>query len=100
MFRSLLVGITAYVNAAVSALELQRELDLYGHTGQQVVFGIYDFDSLRVQSSPAIDSESPRLRPAPRNAEELSDYAMEVVDAIMSLDDDERDESYRLTMHV
>ena len=30
MFRSLLVGITAYVNAAVSALELQRELALYG----------------------------------------------------------------------
>ena len=100
MFRSLLVGITAYVNAAVSALELQRELNLYGNTGPQVVFGIYDFDSLRVQSSPALDSELPRLRPAPRNAEELSDYAMEIVDAIMSMEDDERDESFRLTMQV
>ena len=100
MFRSLLVGITAYVNAAVSALELQRELNLYGNTGPQVVFGIYDFDSLRVQSSPALDSELHRLRPAPRNAEELSDYAMEIVDAIMSMEDDERDESFRLTMQV
>lgn len=100
MFRSLLVGITAYVNAAVSALELQRELSLYGSDGPEVVFGIYDFDSLRVQSSPAVDGDSPRLRPAPRSAEELADYAIEIVDALMSLDDDERGESYRLTINA
>lgn len=100
LYRSLLVGITAYVNAAVSALELQRELGLYSNEGPQVVFGVYDFESLRVQSSPALTPETPRLRPAPRNAEELSKYASEVVEAIMSLDDDERDAGYMLTMRA
>jgi hypothetical protein len=99
MFRSLLVGTTAYVNAAVSAMELQRELAVLGDNGPAIIFGIYDFDSLRVQCSPAVDTDSARLRPAPRNAEELADYAMEVVDALMSLDDDEREEIYRLTIH-
>ncbi len=100
MFRSILVGVTSYVNAAVSAFELQRELDLYDKNGPKVVFGVYDFDSLRVQSSPAIDSESPRLRSAPRNAQELADYALEVVDAIMSMEDDEREAGYMLTVHA
>ena len=100
MYRSLLVGITAYVNAAVSAFELQRELALYGGEGPQVVFGVYDFESLRVQSSPALLPERPRLRPAPRTAEELADYATEVVDALMSLEDDERESGYMLTMRA
>ncbi len=100
MFRSILVGVTSYVNAAVSAFELQRELDLYDKNGPKVVFGVYDFDSLRVQSSPAIDSASPRLRSAPRNAQELADYALEVVDAIMSMEDDEREAGYMLTVHA
>ncbi len=100
MYRSLLVGITAYVNAAVSALELQRELKLYSDDGPQVVFGVYDFETLRVQSSPALLPETPRLRPAPANAEELSKYATEVVEAIMSLEDDERESGYMLTMRA
>ena len=100
MYRSLLVGTTAYVNAAVSAFELQREMSLYGKGGPEVVFGVYDFESLRVQSSPAVDSGSPRLRAAPRTAEELSAYAVEVVDDLMSLNDDEREAGYMLTVRA
>lgn len=100
LYRSLLVGITAYVNAAVSALELQREMALYDAGGPQVVFGVYDFETLRVQSSPAIDTPSPRLRPAPRDAKELADYAAEVVDALMSMDDKDIEAGYMLTMRA
>lgn len=100
MYRSLLVGITAYVNAAVSALELQRELSLYDSDGPQVVFGVYDFESLRVQSSPALIPETPRLRPAPRSAEELAKYATEIVEAMMSLPEDELAATYMLTMRA
>ena len=100
MYRSILVGITAYVNAAVSAFELQRELGLQAADGPQVVFGIYDFESLRVQSSPALTPETPRLRPAPCSAEELAKYATEVVEALMSLDEDEREAGYLLTMRA
>ncbi|WP_397568461.1 carbonic anhydrase [Schlesneria sp. T3-172] len=85
-FRSTLVAVTSYVNAAVSALELQRELDLYDKEGPRVVFGVYEFESLRVQSSPEFRPEEPRLRSAPRNAKELADYAFEVVTEVMSLD--------------
>lgn len=99
LFRSLLVGATAYVNAAVSALELQRELSLYGEQTPPVVFGIYDFGNLRVQSTPALNSVAPRLRLAPQNADELSAYATEIVNAIMSLDEATRDEEFRLSIH-
>ncbi|MBS0201345.1 MAG: hypothetical protein JSS49_00490 [Planctomycetes bacterium] len=100
LYRSLLVGITAYVNAAVSAFELQRELSLYASDGPQVVFGVYEFESLRVQSSPALTPETPRLRPAPRSAEELAKYATEVVEAMMSLEDDQLEATYMLTMRA
>lgn len=100
MYRSLLVGITAYVNAAVSALELQRELSLYDADGPQVVFGVYDFESLRVQSSPALTPETPRLRPAPKSAEELASYATEIVEALLAMDDDELENNYMLTMRA
>lgn len=100
MYRSLLVGITAYVNAAVSALELQRELSLYEAGGPEVVFGVYDFESLRVQSTPALTPETPRLRPAPKSAEELASYATEIVEALLAMDDDELENNYMLTMRA
>ena len=79
MYRSVLVGITGYMS---SAFELRRELKLRSKDGPKVVFGVYDFESLRVQSSPALIPETLRLRPAPRNAEELAQYATEVVEAL------------------
>lgn len=91
MYRSLLVGTAVYVNAAVSALELYRELKLRGAGKTEVVFSVYDFGTLRVHSSPAAITIGPRLRPAPRNADELVKYAEEVVEAFLELDDDQRD---------
>jgi len=99
MYRSLLVGVTAYVNAAVSALELKRELTRHGTIGPEVVFGVYDFESLRIQTSPALIPETPRLRPAPSNAEELAEYAAELVNALMSLTENDREAAYLLSKH-
>lgn len=91
MYRSLLVGTAVYVNAAVSALELHRELQLRGVKETEVVFSVYDFASLRVHSTPAPITTGARLRPAPRNADELVAYATEIVEAFLNLDDDDRD---------
>ena len=99
MYRSLLVGVTAYVNAAVSALELKRELTRHGTIGPEVVFGVYDFESLRIQTSPALIPETPRLRPATSNAEELAEYAAELVNALMSLTENDREAAYLLSKH-
>ena len=48
-YESLLVTTSVYVNAAVSALELRRELDQRGFE-QPVVTGVYEFETLSVQA--------------------------------------------------
>lgn len=96
MQRSLLVATAVYVNAAISALELQRELRIHNN-GPKVVFGVYDFETLRVQGCPAEKGEPPNLREAPQDADAVVAYAAEVVEALMSLEDDTLD-GCRLTM--
>jgi carbonic anhydrase len=96
-YRSLLVAAAVYLNAAVSAFELRRELHLHGG-GPEVVFGMYDLETLRVQSSPSdLTRDEARLRPAPLDSNQLSAYAAEVVDELMSLDDEARDRNCKLT---
>ncbi len=59
-YRSVLVAVAVYINAAVSAFELRREMKLRGEKGVEVVFAVYDFESLRIQCAPL----PPRGRPA------------------------------------
>lgn len=99
LYRSFLVAVTSYINSAISALELQRELKLRVKNPPQVKFGIYDFDSLRVQSLPSLSTDAPHLRNAPTNPDELSEYSNEVVEALFNLPDEERD-SCKLTMKL
>ena len=84
-YRTLLVTATVFLNAAVSAHELRRELKLQGG-GPDVVFGVYDMETLRVLGCPAgPDDENPqRLRRAPVDANELVSYAAELVKAVMA----------------
>ena len=97
-YRSLLVATAVYLNAAVSALELRRELALQG-CGQEVVFGVYDFETLRVQCGPTDEQrDQSRLRNAPADADQLTDYANEIVTSLMQMDDEARASSCRLTM--
>lgn len=100
MYRSLMVAIAVYLNAAVSALELKRELALRKEDGVGVVFGVYDFDTLRVQSCPGPLGAAPRLRPALKTTDDLVKYAREVIDGLMSMPDDEREASCMLTMRA
>lgn len=99
-YRSLLVATAVYLNSAVSALELKRELVLRGG-GPQVVFGVYDFETLRVQSSPVDSSPTssePRLRPAPVDAEQLIKYAAEIVDELFALEPAKRSKRVQMTV--
>lgn len=99
LYQSLLTSTTVYVNAAVSALELQREMTLRS-AAPKVVFGVYDFATLTVQSSPSRAPGTLRLRPAPKTAEELSAYAAEVVEALMTETDDELESDQLFKAHV
>ena len=85
-FRTLLVTASVYLNAAVTAHELRRELRLQGG-GPEVVFGVYDMETLLVLGCPAApaDAESqPRLRQSPVDSQELMAYAAEVVEAVIA----------------
>ncbi len=92
-YRSLLVSTAVYVNAAVSALELRRELRLRG-SRQPVVFGVYQFETLMVESLPGKSEEpidkSQRLRRAPATPDDLVAYAAEVATALLAMPLDER----------
>ncbi len=99
-FRSLLVAVSVYVNAAVSALALQREIDQPGKTGPRVYFGVYDFETVRVRGVPedARGDDTSGLRPAPANAAELEAYAGDVAAAYLSLDEEDRNRNCKLTV--
>jgi carbonic anhydrase len=85
-YESLLVTTSVYVNAAVSALELRRELDQRGFE-QPVVTGVYEFETLSVQALPGppgpITDTASRLRPGPSSPDELSQYANDVAEAAL-----------------
>ena len=94
--RSRLTAVAVYTNAAITALSLQREISSYGVHTPPVLFGVYDFDSLRVQDLPG--SEKSVLRPAPASAEELTSYADEVAIALIN-QSEEGQSSSQMTMH-
>lgn len=98
--RSVLVAVSVYVNAAVSALALQREIDRTGPNGPRVHFGVYDFETVRVRCLPETGNgdDTSGLRPAPSSASDLVTYAAEVAEAFLSLDDDSRNSNCKLTM--
>jgi carbonic anhydrase len=100
--RSLLVAVSVYVNAAVSALALQREIEQSRSNGPRVYFGIYDFETVRVRCLPAAPNgeDTSGLRPAPAAARDLVEYAAEVADAFLSLSDDDRDSNCKLTIKL
>lgn len=99
-FRSLLVAVSVYVNAAVSALALQREIDGLKHSGVRVHFGVYDFETVRVRTLPesADEARGVGLRGAPAAAGDLVAYAAEVADAYLNLSEEDRNRNCKLTL--
>lgn len=98
--RSLLVAVSVYVNAAMSALTLQREVDQAVSQGPKVYFGVYDFETVRVRCLPETGDGSSGLRPAPALATDIATYAAEVADAFLKLDEEDRDRNCKLTMQL
>lgn len=97
--RSLLVAVSVYVNAAVSAQALQREVDQSTHEKPKVYFGVYDFSTVRVSCLPETTQEDTSgLRPAPSSAAELFAYAAEVTKALLSQDEEDRNRNCKLTV--
>lgn len=75
-YREALIDMAVYLNAAVTSLDLQREVKQLGSEDLLVVYGVYDLGQMRVRSLPPLEDESrglvvPVLAPAPTSAAEL-----------------------------
>ncbi len=94
--RSKLTSVAVYVNAAVTALALGREIRMFGAHSPAVAFGVYDFDSMRVQELPG--STVSGLRSAPESAKELTAYAREVAESLLTMDGETQARSCQMTV--
>jgi carbonic anhydrase len=85
-FRTLLLETAIYLNAAVTAFDVRRELGGLGSSTLRVVYGVYDLVSQRVRALPAGKAGDGSVEPcsgdAPESAEELTDLSTRVVQRI------------------
>ena len=79
-YRQMLIEMTVYLNAAVTAFDLRREVQPLVESPLRVVYGVYDLQSLRVRASPDKPGDDVRsvdgaLAEAPAHAEDFADIA-------------------------
>ena len=70
-----------YMNAALTAHDLARELDATDIDSKEVVYGVYDLTTQLVESAPR---HPETFAPAPKDAAEFSSLADLLVESIMS----------------
>jgi carbonic anhydrase len=80
-YKPALWQMAVYLNAALAAHDLARELHAGGPGGMQVVYGIYDLASHRVEAAPR---ESEAFAPAPKTSEDFTRLADMLVGSILS----------------
>ncbi len=76
-FRAALIEASVYLNSAITAFDLQREIASAGGEGSlEVFYGACDIANMHVQADPTGGAgHQSRLRPAPRSTEEFVDLA-------------------------
>lgn len=81
-YRSALAEIAVYLNAALTAYDLRREIEGLGNSILPVVYGVCDLGDLRVRSLPAgqvVDASTPEMfAPAPTRSEEFVTLAAQL----------------------
>jgi len=88
-YRQMLIETTVYLNAAVTAFDLQREVGKLVETPPQVVYGVYDLDTLRVHSQPEKPGRQHRttddaLAETPAHAEDFSELADRLAERVVA----------------
>lgn len=83
-YRAALVELAVYLNAAVTAYDLRRELASLDNADLRVMFAVYDLETLRVHAVPenCPVGSLPRQPPfgaAPAHADEFSELAARLV---------------------
>jgi carbonic anhydrase len=87
-YRKLLIETAVYMNAAVTAWDLQREVNSFGAQKLAVVYSVYDIERSRISAIP-LGNQLPQTEPTPfarsgTNKEDFSIIADNVVKALLS----------------
>jgi carbonic anhydrase len=84
-YRSALVEVAVYLNSALTAFDLRRELDMLGNGGLRVAYGVFDLVSQQVgpvPPPPQGQDGGPAFGNAPQEADELLELGARVVRAV------------------
>jgi carbonic anhydrase len=74
--------VTVYLNAAITALDLQREVAAFGSDSLRVVYGVYDLATLFVSPVPHGAPTEPGFAPAP-GQDQLAELAQQLAEAVV-----------------
>jgi carbonic anhydrase len=80
-YKAALWQMAVSLNAALTAHDLARELNVTGDNNKDVVYGVYDLATQRVQAAPLHDST---FAPAPKTSSEFTRLADLMVDSVLS----------------
>ena len=89
-YRKALIELSVYVNAAVTAYDLVRESVILHSPDLRVVYGVYDFETLRVHAEPdacdrgALHVAKP-FDDAPRHAEQFTELVKHLAERVVAL---------------
>lgn len=74
--------VAVYLNAAITALDLRREVAAFGTDSMRVVYGVYDLATLFVSPIPLAAPTEPGFAPAP-DQDHLAELAQQLVQGVV-----------------
>jgi carbonic anhydrase len=84
-YRAALIDASVFLNAAITAFDVQREVAGAHYRTVEVVYGVCNLRNMLVSANPAAQvGDTPQLRAAPQDSSEFSDLATEIVTAVAS----------------
>ncbi|MFN0050863.1 MAG: carbonic anhydrase [Planctomycetales bacterium] len=90
-YRDCLIEAAVYLNAAVTAFDLHREVQSLGSTSIRVVYGVYDLVTLRVLALPEERNRPPTLKSsfgdAPQSSEDFVRLATALAERLLKTRD-------------
>jgi carbonic anhydrase len=88
-FRRLLLDVAVYLNAAITAFDVERELKTSAAVSTRVVFGVFDLVAQRVRSTPLHDT--PVFSDVPRSPTEFERLGIQIAGSILEQQSPGRD---------
>ncbi|HEY2893447.1 MAG TPA: carbonic anhydrase [Pirellulales bacterium] len=81
-YRSLLIEAAAYLNAAITAFDLKREVTAFHDNQIDVFYGVCDIGTMLVRACPLEGRIEPELKLAPQDADDLMALTSQLVDVL------------------